>query len=168
MRMNGIDLKPIVIGLFGEDVPRTVKNFKTIADDSIKTLIDTHGYRMSYNDTPIHRIMPRFIIQGGDYVFGDGMGGESIYGLEFDDEVFFHNFDRAGLVAAANLGPNTNASQFYITLKDTQWLNGENVIFGQVLEGWETIHEIERVAGSQEGTPKVPVDIVKSTLLPKF
>ena len=120
----------IKIKLFEKDAPKTCENFIT----HIK-----NGY---YDGLIFHRVIREFMIQGGDPT-GTGRGGESIWGKPFKDE-FSPNlkFDRKGLLAMANAGPNTNGSQFFITTVETPWLNNHHTIFGEVVEGYEAVEKI--------------------------
>ena len=103
-----------------------------------------HGKALHYKGSVIHRIIPDFVIQGGDIINQDGTGGESIYGYSFDDENFLHKHETYSL-AMANFGDaNTNASQFYITMKECAWLDGYNVVFGRVIKGKETLKALEK------------------------
>jgi len=102
--------------------------------------------------------------QGGDFTKGNGTGGESIYGEKFDDENFKVKHVGKGLLSMANAGPNTNGSQFFLTFKDTAWLDGKHVVFGKLLEdskGFELLQRIESF-GSSSGTPKGVVEITDS------
>lgn len=121
----------IVVELFPDIAPKAVENFITHAKD---------GY---YDGVIFHRVMRQFMIQGGDPT-GTGRGGESIWGKPFEDE-FKPNiiFDRAGILAMANRGPNTNGSQFFITTVPTPWLNGRHTIFGEVIDGMDIVKAIE-------------------------
>ena len=99
------------------------------------------------------------MIQGGDFENANGTGGSSIYGKKFDDENFTYSLSREGLLAMANSGPNTNGSQFFITLKDCPWLNEKHVVFGQVIKGMDVVKEVEAVETDGQDKPKVTVVI---------
>jgi peptidylprolyl isomerase len=121
----------IKINLFDDLTPKTVENFVTHAKN---------GY---YDGVIFHRVIKGFMIQGGDPT-GTGMGGESAWGGKFEDEIVKElKFDKPGLLAMANAGPGTNGSQFFITTAATPWLNGNHTIFGEVIEGMETVTNIE-------------------------
>ena len=102
--------------------------------------------------------------QGGDFTSGDGRGGESIYGNKFADENFELNHDKPYLLSMANAGPNTNGSQFFITFKETPWLNGRHTVFGEVIEGFDVVDALEKI-GSGSGTTSKKAVIVDSGLL---
>ena len=107
---------------------------------------------MCYRGSPFHRIVPGFLIQGGDFTLGNGKGGASVYGEAFPDENFAFKHNRPGLLCMANRGPNTNGSQFYIVSKPAPHLDGSHVVFGEVLQGMEAVKAIE-LAGSEDGAP---------------
>lgn len=123
----GVPLGRIVLGLFGDDAPKTVRNFREICLKGIDGL--------SYNGTRFHRIINRFMIQGGDILYGNGTGSESIYGESFEDENLTINHTFSGFIGMANQGPDTNGCQFYITTITTSWLDGKHVVFGKVTSG---------------------------------
>ena len=99
--------------------------------------------------------------QGGDFTSGDGRGGESIYGNKFADENFNIKHEKSYLLSMANAGPNTNGSQFFITFKETPWLNGRHTVFGEVLEGFDVVDKLEAI-GSGSGTTSKKATIVDS------
>ncbi|CAH7670504.1 peptidyl-prolyl cis-trans isomerase [Phakopsora pachyrhizi] len=115
---------------------------------------------LSYKGSVIHRIVPSFMIQGGDFISNNGKSGESIYGGEFDDENFDLNLDQEGLLVMANKGPNTNNSQWFITLAPAEHLNGKHVVFGRVQKGFEIIEEISRLE-TKKHRPVGDGDVVK-------
>ena len=142
------DAGRIVFGLFGDVVPLTVQNFVELSDGSAGK--DKRGREMTYEGSKFHRIIPGFMAQGGDFTKGNGTGGESIYGKTFGDENFDLSFTKPYLLAMANAGPNTNGSQFFITFEVTSWLDGHHVVFGEVIEGFETVDMLEKI-GTQSG-----------------
>jgi peptidylprolyl isomerase len=140
------------IGFYGESAPLAVQNFKT------------HVRQHYYDGTRFHRIIPNFVIQGGDPM-GTGMGGESIWGEPFVDEFDIRlRFDRRGLVGMANSGPNSNRSQFFIALAATPWLNDHHTLFGWVIASDSTIAAIERTGSLPNGTPTQEVRILHAFL----
>ena len=133
----------VEFGLFGDDVPLTVKNFVSLCEG-----VEVEGEQRSYTGSPFHRIIPGFCCQGGDVTSGDGTGGVSIYGGAFADEAFpFSHADR-GLLSMANSGPDSNKSQFFVTLGDCTWLDGKHVVFGRVLKGGDVFEELEQLGDS--------------------
>ena len=118
---------------------------------------------LSYNNSIFHRIIPEFMIQGGDFTHRDGTGGVSIYGEKFADENFVIGHD-VGVLSMANAGPNTNGSQFFITTGDTSFLDGKHTVFGIVTFGMDVVYEIES-HGSQNGDPNCPVRILKCSIV---
>ena len=145
----------IVFGLFGKDVPRTAHNFKAICHDNLTS--KTSGKPLSYTGSSFHRIIPNFMIQGGDFTNHNGTGGESVYGAKFEDENFDVKHD-IGVLSMANAGPNTNGSQFFITTAQTGWLDGRHTVFGRVLSGMDTVKTVEKV-GTRSGKPSAKVVI---------
>ncbi|RLM87663.1 Cyclophilin-like peptidyl-prolyl cis-transisomerase domain [Panicum miliaceum] len=129
--------------------------------------VGSNGKPLHYKGTPFHRIIPGFMIQGGDIVRGDGKGSESIYGGIFPDENFTVKHTHPGVVAMANSGLDSNGSQFYITTIKTSWLDGEHVVFGRVIQGMDTVYAIEGGAGTYNGKPRKKAVITDSGEIPK-
>eukprot|EP00919_Chromeraceae_sp_WS-2016_P019928 GHVR01047352.1.p1 GENE.GHVR01047352.1~~GHVR01047352.1.p1 ORF type:complete len:199 (+),score=33.55 GHVR01047352.1:50-646(+) len=149
----------ITIGLFGDTVPKTVENFKTLCEGN--TVSKSSGNKMAYENSIFHRIIPGFMIQGGDFTRHNGTGGESIWGEKFNDENFTLKHKGPGYLSMANAGPNTNGSQFFITTVKTSWLDQRHVVFGKVTDGMNVVQRVEAV-GSQSGKPQQEVKVVKA------
>ena len=139
----------IVIKLFADMAPKAVENFVGLVKK---------GY---YNGIIFHRVIKNFMIQGGD-PGGTGMGGESIWGGTFKDELSQDiKFDRPGLLAMANAGPNTNGSQFFITTAPCPWLNMKHTIFGEVVQGYDVVEKIENCATDSSDSPLAEQKIIR-------
>ena len=144
---------PVVVRLYPDHAPKTVRNFVELAEGTREwknPVTRTASQEPLYNGTVFHRVIPDFMIQGGDPL-GTGTGGP---GYEFADE--FHpdlSFDRPYLLAMANAGPGTNGSQFFITTVPTPWLTGKHTIFGEVIDGSNVVDEISRVQTSRGDRP---------------
>eukprot|EP00938_MAST-03A_sp_MAST-3A-sp1_P002314 g2314.t1 len=149
----------LLIGLFSDMLPRTCENFRSLCE-GFKT---SDGKTISYRDTPFHRVIRGFMAQGGDVTEGNGTGGLSIYGEQFEDEKFQYAHVR-GAISMANRGPGTNSSQFFICMSAAPHLNGKHVVFGRLLEGEEVLDRIESF-GSSQGTPKQDIRIVDCGVL---
>lgn len=146
----------IVIKLFPDIAPKTVENF---------TALIRKGY---YDGIIFHRVIRGFMIQGGDPA-GTGTGGESIWGKPFEDEVSEKiKFDRKGLLAMANAGPNTNGSQFFITTAPTPWLNMRHTIFGEVISGYEIVERIENCQTDASDKPVTEQKIINADIQSAF
>lgn len=152
----------IEIGLFGKTVPKTVANFVELA----KRAPDAEGKPTGYKGSTFHRVIPDFMLQGGDFTNGDGTGGRSIYGERFADENFKLKHYGAGWLSMANAGKDTNGSQFFITVKKTNWLDGRHVVFGKVLKGMSTVRKIENTKTDSRDKPQLEVKIADSGVLP--
>jgi len=157
--ISGQKAERIEFQLFDDVVPKTAANFRSLCTGEKGT--GKQGKPLHYKGSSFHRIIPQFMIQGGDFTRGNGTGGESIYGEKFQDENFKSKHDQPGLLSMANSGPNTNGSQFFITTIPTPWLDGKHVVFGKVVKGIEVVGKVEQ-EGSASGTPKRPVKIVDS------
>lgn len=163
--IGGQHLGRIVLGLYGDVVPKTTENFRALCTGEKGN--GTSGKPLHYKGTPLHRIIPGFMIQGGDILRGDGKGSESIYGGKFPDENFVIKHSHAGVVSMVNDGPDSNGSQFFITTIKTSWLDGEHVAFGRVVQGMDTVFAIEGGAGTYNGKPRKKVVIVGAGEIPK-
>ncbi|CAE6464131.1 unnamed protein product [Rhizoctonia solani] len=147
----------IVVKLY-DDVPVAAENFRALCTG--EKGVGASGCKLCFQGSIFHRVVPGFVIQGGDFTHGNGRGGESIYGRKFADENFDYEHDRQGLLSMANAGPNTNTSQFFITLGPQSGLDDEHVVFGEVVEGWEIVKAIESTPTKNE-KPKKDVKIVQ-------
>jgi peptidyl-prolyl cis-trans isomerase A (cyclophilin A) len=155
----------ITVRLFEKDAPVTVRNFIELAEGGKEWTHPTTRAKSTsklYDGTIFHRVIPDFMIQGGDPA-GTGMGGP---GYRFEDETkgSAHKFDKPGKLAMANSGPNTNGCQFFITVAATPWLTGNHTIFGEVVEGQEIADKISKVSRNSQDKPQKPV-VVESLLI---
>jgi len=155
IEVDGVYEGRINLELFDEIVPRTTENFRQLC---------THEQGFGYRGSRFHRIIPGFMIQGGDFTNGDGTGGYSIYGKAFEDENFEIKHGSPGLLSMANAGEDTNGSQFFITTVVTDWLDDKHVVFGRVIDqsSWDLVKKIESYGSSPEGTPGAEIIISDS------
>jgi len=158
-------LGKITCRLFESDAPITVKNFTDLAEGKKSWKDNVSGKGGSgplYDGTIFHRVIPSFMIQGGD-PSGTGMGGP---GYKFQDETKGspHKFDTPGKLAMANSGPNTNGSQFFITVAPTTWLTGNHTIFGEVVEGQDVVDKVTAAPRSRQDKPNTDIVLESITI----
>ena len=146
----------LVIELFSDSTPKTAENFRALCTG--EKGIGINGKPLHYKGTTFHRVIPRSMFIGGDLTEGNGLGGESIYGDSFADENFVNMHIGPGILSMANTGPGTNNSQFFILTAKTEWLDGTNVVFGIVVEGFDIMKAVQKV-GSNSGFTSKPVMI---------
>jgi peptidylprolyl isomerase len=146
----------IVMELFSDVVPKTTENFRCLCTG--EKGMGKSGKPLHFKGSAFHRIIPKFMCQGGDFTRGNGTGGESIYGEKFADENFKEKHTGPGILSMANAGPNTNGSQFFLCTEKTAWLDGKHVVFGRVVDGMDVIKKMEAV-GSESGKTSKPVVI---------
>lgn len=137
--IDGKSVGRIVFRLYDDRTPLTARNFRELATGQ-------HGF--GYAGSSIHRVIPDFMIQGGDITTRDGTGGRSVFGYPFADEDLRTPHDKPGLLSMANRGPGTNSSQFFITTAAAPWCDGKNVVFGEVVDGQGLVERIQSYAST--------------------
>ncbi|KAH9848435.1 cyclophilin-like domain-containing protein [Lenzites betulinus] len=148
----------IIFELYNESAPKTSENFRALCTGE-KGLSPLSERPLYYKNSIVHRSISGFMIQGGDFTKRNGTGGESIYGGPFPDEDLSRPLDSEGLLCMANKGPNTNNSQFFITLRDCPHLNGKHVVFGRVIRGYDIVERIADLPTDEKDRPRAPVVI---------
>eukprot|EP00899_Mesostigma_viride_P015568 jgi/Mesvir1/24011/Mv10757-RA.1 len=158
IEIGGVPAGRIRIELLADVAPRAVENFRQFCTGECRK----NGFPIGYKGCTFHRIIKGFMVQGGDFLKGDGTGCISIYGSKFADENFTRKHTGPGVLSLANSGPNTNGCQFFITCAKTEWLDGKHVVFGRVLpDGLLVLRKMELVPTGPNNKPKMPVTIVE-------
>ncbi|KAG8213172.1 cyclophilin-like domain-containing protein [Butyriboletus roseoflavus] len=149
----------VTFELYNDTAPKTAENFRVLCTGE-KGLSVVSERPLYYKNSIIHRSIDNFMIQGGDFTKHNGTGGESIYGGHFPDEDFSRPLDSEGLLCMANRGPDTNGSQFFITLRECPHLNGKHVVFGKVIKGYEdVVKRLAQVPVDARDRPQTPIVI---------
>eukprot|EP00761_Pharyngomonas_kirbyi_P014179 gb/GECH01014209.1/.p1 GENE.gb/GECH01014209.1/~~gb/GECH01014209.1/.p1 ORF type:complete len:180 (+),score=36.58 gb/GECH01014209.1/:1-540(+) len=153
--IEGRKVGRIVMELFADIVPRTAENFRQFCTGEYRK----GGLPIGYKNCNFHRVIKDFMIQGGDFINGDGTGSLSIYGDKFQDENFKIKHTGPYLLSMANSGPDTNGCQFFITCAKCDWLDGKHVVFGKVIDGKVVVNKVENVSVGPNNKPKLTVTV---------
>ncbi|KAJ1327847.1 peptidyl-prolyl isomerase H (cyclophilin H) [Microdochium nivale] len=156
--LGGEPLGRITFELFKDVVPRTAENFRQFCTGESR---NSRGMPQGYKGSRFHRIISGFMLQGGDFLNGDGTGSISIYGTKsFADENFNLKHTEKGLLSMANSGPGTNGSQFFVTTVPTPHLDGKHVVFGKVVQGLDVVEKLERTKTGRRGRDVPDLDVI--------
>eukprot|EP01113_Clastostelium_recurvatum_P011815 TRINITY_DN16061_c0_g1_i1.p1 TRINITY_DN16061_c0_g1~~TRINITY_DN16061_c0_g1_i1.p1 ORF type:complete len:184 (-),score=23.47 TRINITY_DN16061_c0_g1_i1:14-538(-) len=155
--MGNVGIGRVKMELFADICPKTAENFRQLCTGEFRK----GGLPLGYKGCLFHRVIKDFMIQGGDFVKGDGTGRISIFGDSFDDENFILKHTGPGLLSMANSGPGTNGCQFFVTCGKAEWLDNKHVVFGQVIDGMKTVRIVENVSVGQNNKPKIPCVITE-------
>ncbi|KAE9014995.1 hypothetical protein PF005_g7734 [Phytophthora fragariae] len=157
--IGGAPVGRLRLELFKKDCPRTVENFRQFCTGEFRKSELPVGYK----GCSFHRVIKDFMVQGGDFLKGDGTGRISIYGDKFEDENFIHKHTEAGLLSMANSGPGTNGCQFFLTCAPCDWLDGKHVVFGKVLDPASLLllRKMESVPVGPNSKPKLAITITE-------
>ncbi|KAL5526047.1 hypothetical protein ACEPAG_7385 [Sanghuangporus baumii] len=159
--IDGTSVGRVIFELYSVSAPKTTENFRSLCTGERGVSPKSH-IPLYYKHSKMHRVIQDFMVQGGDFTKGNGIGGESIYGGPFADEDLSRPVDQPGLLCMANKGPNTNNSQFFITLRPCPHLTGKHVVFGRVIRGFDDVvlKQIANVSTDEKDRPTVPVEII--------
>eukprot|EP01015_Nassula_variabilis_P019390 TRINITY_DN3271_c0_g1_i2.p1 TRINITY_DN3271_c0_g1~~TRINITY_DN3271_c0_g1_i2.p1 ORF type:complete len:191 (+),score=29.16 TRINITY_DN3271_c0_g1_i2:41-574(+) len=157
--IGGFPAGRIKMELFADVVPKTAENFRQLCTGEFKK----YGKPMGYKDCALHRVIKDFMIQGGDFIKGDGTGSISIYGETFEDENFMLKHEDPGTLSMANCGSNTNGCQFFITCKKCEWLDSKHVVFGKIIDNasLQTVRKIENTPVDANNKPKLAIVVAE-------
>jgi peptidyl-prolyl isomerase H (cyclophilin H) len=142
----------IYMELFADVVPKTAENFRQFCTGEFMR----SNLPIGYKNSKVHRVIKGFMIQGGDFLKGNGQGSASIYGEKFEDENFVLKHDQMGLLSMANSGPNTNGCQFFLTTDKCNWLDGKHVVFGKVIDA-ESMTNVKKIENIQTDSNDKPI-----------